>query len=347
MNFNFINTQRRFGNQPNMRQFSTIGVLPPKIDSLLTKNDQINFFNGPIISNKSFTNPNFVNKHHPNVLSSSLAGIVNFDKQTVNIDKQNINFEKQNVGFDKQNLCVQPKCDIKYEEKTSNCVIPEKSSQENIVNTLPLDQRKIQSPKMTKRNKRKKNRPKKKDKKCKNNKKSRPWHKTNMDYEIMELSESTLDSDSSNMIDEPEPMCITIIKPIQSKPIDKKNCITSKLSPNGKCSTTKSNPIDIISNPRLQIDKSDSSMSISPCHHEILKSLSLSKSDSPCSPIIRRLRMPSECESEDSFVIFDHGDETSSEDSDFEEESEMSCDSDSDVEFSEHCDSIQKKVCNT
>lgn len=331
MNFSFGYSQRKpFGFPLNMRQFSTATVVPPKMDSFMTKNSQFNMFTAPIISNKSFSNPNFVNKNHPKILAPSLAGIVKIDRP--------------------QNYCVQQqKCDIKHiKNDETTCIImdklPRESSQEESVTIVekameePKAEQSVEnrqtSPKMSKRSKRKKRKQankghhnKTKSKKCGNGKKSKPWHKTNTDLEIMELSESALDSDSSNMFDEPEqPFCITI---------------------------TATPAIDIKPDSRiLNLEKSDSSLSISPCHHEILKSLSCnllkSNSLSPCSPTLRSLRMPSECESEDSFIVFEDqltDDEELSpeeEDSDFEEATE-SDESDCDVEFSDNCDISSKK----
>lgn len=322
MNFNFGFAPRKMGFQPSFRQFSSMGPmgLPNKIDNF-TKIGHFNAFNGPIISDKSFSNPNFVNKHNPNILAPTLAGIVNFDTQ---------------------NSCInQPRCDMKITKvEPEPEIIPNISSQDpkpvNMASEATQQTNNLKaklSPKMNKRSKRKKRRNMKKknvpdktqsrSKKCSGRKRPKPWHKTNLDLEIMELSESTLDSDSSNMIEEPEsPFCITI--------------------------TSKSTPIDIIPDSCLHIDKTDSPMSISPCHHELMRSLSITKeSCSPCSPIVRRFKMPSECESEDSYIVFDdkasESEEISSyEDSDFEEESE-SDESDSDVEFIENCDISRKQ----
>lgn len=306
MNFNFGYSQRKpLGFPLNLRQFSTFGVHPTKVDSLVIKTSQFGVLNTPIISNKCFSNPNFVNKNHPNILAPSVAGIVKFDSVPTN-------------------FCVQqPKCDSNViKNETGRQKLPEKSSQEgNKVEIVKT------SPKMSKRNKRKKKKqPKlsnkgKSNKKCGNSKKSKPWHKYNEDLEVIDFSESTLDSDCSNMTDEAiQPYCITI--------------------------NPKTPAMDIKSDPRIvNIEKSDSSMSVSPCHHEILKTLrgNFCKLDlvPQCSPIVKKLRMPSECESEDSFIVFEDrssdSEEISSEDdSDFEEDTD---ESDCDVEFSDNCDS--------
>lgn len=370
MNFNFGYTQKRFGSQPNMRQYSTIGILPNKVDIISKNIDKLTVFNTPILSSKSFSNPNFVNKHHPNILAPSLVGFVKFDNDSQNPSTkynesftetsrenyksqdetstgENINNQvdiseyellksqsgdcqhkessqnhKKNCALDKSNETpniTEQSAETPKQGTTNLIKLSENTTKTNTLKTSPRMRKKNNSNKRRRRSLKRKQSLEKQSKYASKHKrnprnKMKPWHKS---IEV-DLSESTLDSDSSNMTEEMEkPYCIMI---------------------------TKSTPIDI--KPGLNVVDS-SSMSISPCHHELLKSLSLSSlSKSPCSPALRRCKMPSECDSEDSFIVFEERESETDDDSDFDEETDTSEDeSDCDVIFN-NCDisNNQKKV---
>lgn len=331
-----------------MRHYSTIGLVaikPEQNDFALKpdyifKNVQNSFFNniGPnVLQNKSFSNPNFVNKQNPNILTPNVAK--HFDKSKIdhpiyeNVKNSCVieppKHEKNHSKIPEGNhLVYQPIPDKissqhnsqisvhKIETITNNLQeknqpepisVSPKSSKKNIRNRknrkskrskqefIPIEPSMDQKSKMTPRKADKTwcSSPKKlkKDYESPKNrnrkgKKDKQWHKISLDMEIMELDDTNFGTPES-------PNC-----PVLETPPKPKFCVQLK-----------SSPIEISPKCSASLCESSLSMSVSPCV-ELLKNLSTSNtstsdySSSPASPAIRRLRMPSECESEDSFIVF-------------------------------------------
>ncbi|GLV36871.1 Protein phosphatase 1 regulatory subunit 15 [Carabus blaptoides fortunei] len=344
MNFNF--NQRRFHiGPPIMRHYSTIGLVaakPEQIDFTLKpdyifKNVQNNFFNniGPnVFQNKSFSNPNFVNKQNPNILTPNVAK--HFDKSRIDhpIYENVINScviqppKHENHGRipEENHLVYQPIPDKvssqhnshmsvhKHETETQEKknVLPEpltvspKSSKKTIRSRknrkskrskqefIPIEPSADQKSKMTqkkadktwcsspKKLKKDHDTPRSRNRK---GKKDKHWHKMTFDMEIMELDDSSFNGTPES------PNCPVLETPPKST----------------ICVQLKSSPIEI--SPKCGLNLCESSLSVSPCT-EFLRNLSTSNTStsdyscSPASPAIRRLRMPSECDSEDSFIVF-------------------------------------------
>lgn len=334
MNFNFNSQRTKFHlGQPIMRHFSAIGLVTTKPDqndySLKQdfgfKNIQHNILQnlgGNVVSNKSFSNPNFVNKENPHVLSTKINGIVNFDKQKF-VEKVSPHLFTQqpkhlncnNKKFEENSVVYQPTSDkLSSQSSTHNIVntsempapisidfsvktMKKKRNKKNRKNSKVLHKQSLapMEPNLnarvaivSKKNKSHCSAPKKIKKepeskmRCRaKSKKDKPWHKFSLDMEIMECDESS------------------ITTPEVEEHLAQSNCVINK-----------SCPIEILSTNCKNMISEAISLSLSPCA-DILKNLSTSNTSSsdislisPSSPAIRRLRLPSECDSEDSFIVF-------------------------------------------
>lgn len=293
MNFNFnMNPQRRL---PFMRNFSNVSLPVNKsVTDCSTKSDYIlqnvpNSFLLQVHSNispqKSFSNPNFVNKHNPNIFtphkidsSSQPAQKISSDPEFVEI----LNTAAEQPKVKKQKIGRRMKKNAAAKRaKQQN--LSESASEKN------MTKRHCSSPKKIKKEFKSS-----KTKGGKSNKHCKPWHK--FSNEMMDYNETISSPPTPNT---PE-ICSFPSFSLSSSPVEICSLVLSLkqsvISPS--CDGT-----------RLSISSSEGSP------------LGVNHA-------LQRIRMVSECESEDSFIVFcDREDENHEED----DEEDFSSEDTSDV----------------
>lgn len=304
MNFN-MNPQRRLQfTQPFMRNFSNISLPVNKsVTDFSSKSNYIlqnvpNSFLLQMHSNispqKSFSNPNFVNKHNPNIFTPHKIDPNSQPAQKMSPDPESmaiLNTVAEQPKVKKQKIGRRMKKNAAAKRaKQQN--LSESTSEKN------MTKRHCSSPKKIKKDFKSA-----KSKGGKNNKHCKPWHK--FSNEMMDYNETVSSPQTPN---------------------------TPEICPFSSFSL-RSSPVDIC--PLVLTLKQPV---ISPCDGTRLSISSSEGSPLGLNHALQRIRMVSECESEDSFIVFcDREDENLEED----EEEDVSSKDSSDVSDTDDSEDIK------
>lgn len=309
MNFNFnMNPQRRLQfMQPFMRNFSNVNLpvtksvtdLPSKSEFILQNVPSSFLFqvDSKISPQKTFSNPNFVNKHNPNILTPH------------KIDASSIYQPAQKISPELETIITpeQPKVKkLKTGRRTRKNAAAKRAKQNNLLETEKnMTKRYCFSPKKLKKEL-------KSSKGGKSNKHCKPWHKFN--NEMMDYNDT--------------------VPPSPQTPNTPESCapVNAEICP---FPLKESSPIEICPLALKSFKQPTESVVImSPSCEGTLVSISR-KED--CLIGVQRIRIVSECESEDSFIVFcDQEDEETTDDDDEDVLSEDTSDvshADDEVEF--------------